>query len=123
MPPVNPPSESHYDLIVVGGGSGGMGASRRAASYGKKAVVIEESGVLGGTCVNVGCVPKKLMWHAADLQEHLKEANEYGFENAGKSFNVPTVNWNYLAEKRDAYVRRLNGIYDRNLEKDKVDYI
>ncbi|WFD39300.1 glutathione-disulfide reductase [Malassezia japonica] len=123
MPPVNPPSESHYDLIVLGGGSGGMGASRRAASYGKKAVVIEESGVLGGTCVNVGCVPKKLMWHAADLQEHLKEAHEYGFEDAGKSFNVPTVNWNYLAEKRDAYVRRLNGIYDRNLEKDKVDYI
>ena len=123
MPPVHPPSETHYDLIVLGGGSGGMGASRRAASYGKKAVVIEESGVLGGTCVNVGCVPKKLMWHASDLQEHLKEAHEYGFGDAGKSLAVPCINWNYLAEKRDAYVRRLNGIYDRNLEKDHVDYI
>lgn len=123
MPPVQPPSEAHYDLIVLGGGSGGMGASRRAASYGKKVVVIEESGVLGGTCVNVGCVPKKIMWHAADLQEHLKEAHEYGFEDAGKSFSVPKVNWTTLAEKRDAYVRRLNGIYDRNLEKDHVDYV
>lgn len=123
MPPVQPPSAKHYDLIVLGGGSGGMGASRRAASYGKKVAVIEESGVLGGTCVNVGCVPKKLMWHAADLQEHLKEAHEYGFESAGKSFSVPTVNWNMLAEKRDAYIRRLNGIYDRNLEKDHVEYI
>ncbi|WFD42141.1 glutathione-disulfide reductase [Malassezia psittaci] len=123
MPPINLPSDSHYDVIVLGGGSGGMGASRRAASYGKKVIVIEEDGKLGGTCVNVGCVPKKLMWHASDIQERLQEAHEYGFEDAGKSFKVPKVNWNQLAEKRDAYVRRLNGIYDRNLEKDKVDYV
>ncbi|WFD25210.1 glutathione-disulfide reductase [Malassezia nana] len=122
MPPVSVP-DSHYDVLVIGGGSGGMGASRRAASYGKKVAVVEESGRLGGTCVNVGCVPKKLMWHAADLQEKLKEAHEYGFTNAGSQFKVPTVDWNYLAEKRDAYVRRLNGIYDNNLKKDQVAYI
>lgn len=122
MPPVRAP-DSHYDVLVIGGGSGGMGASRRAAMYGKKVAVVEESGRLGGTCVNVGCVPKKLMWHAADLQEKLKEAHEYGFTDGGSSFQVPTVNWHYLAEKRDAYVRRLNGIYDNNLKKDNVAYI
>ncbi|CAD6983978.1 unnamed protein product, partial [Tilletia controversa] len=96
MPPV-PKPEQRYDLVVVGGGSGAMGMSRRAASYGINVCVIEEDGRLGGTCVNVGCVPKKLMRHAADQAEALRS--------------------------RDAYVRRLNGIYDRNLEKDKVTYI
>ena len=116
MPPVKIPASEHYDLLVIGGGSGGMGASRRAASYGKKVAVIEQAGKLGGTCVNVGCVPKKLMWHAADLQDKLKEAQEYGFMDASGSFAVPTVNWNMLVEKRDAYIRRLNGIYDNNLK-------
>lgn len=123
MPPVKIPASEHYDLLVIGGGSGGMGASRRAASYGKKVAVIEQAGKLGGTCVNVGCVPKKLMWHAADLQDKLKEAQEYGFMDASGSFAVPTVNWNMLVEKRDAYIRRLNGIYDNNLKKDNVEYI
>lgn len=124
MPPVKHPSTTHYDALVIGGGSGGMGASRRAAAYGKRVAVIEESGRLGGTCVNVGCVPKKLMWHAADLQEHLKEASSYGFRRSdGCEFEVPHVDWRTLAERRDAYVRKLNGIYDNNLQKDKVDYI
>ena len=123
MPPVTPPTSEHYDLLVIGGGSGGMGASRRAASYGKKVAVIEEAGKLGGTCVNVGCVPKKLMWHASDIQDKLKEAHEYGFTDAGRSFSVPSVDWHTLAEKRDAYIRRLNGIYDNNLQKDHVAYI
>ncbi len=76
MPPVAKPTSTHYDMVVIGGGSGAMGVSRRAAAYGKKVCVIEEDGRLGGTCVNVGCVPKKLMWHAADMAEHLKEAPE-----------------------------------------------
>lgn len=122
MPPVSKP-DTHYDLLVIGGGSGGMGASRRAAKYGKKVAVIESSGRLGGTCVNVGCVPKKLMWHAADLQERLREAHEYGFQNTRPGGDAPRVDWKHLAEKRDAYVRRLNGIYDSNLEKDHVAYI
>ena len=61
MPPVpQPQSGAEYDFLVIGGGSGGFGAARRAASYGKKVAVIEETDHLGGTCVNVGCVPKKV---------------------------------------------------------------
>ncbi|PWN51711.1 putative GLR1-glutathione reductase [Violaceomyces palustris] len=123
MAPLPKPSAEHYDLVVIGGGSGAMGISRRAASYGKKVVVIEEDGRLGGTCVNVGCVPKKIMWYAADINESLKEAPEYGFGDVNNKPEVPKFNWNYFAEKRDAYVRRLNGIYDRNLEKDGVEYL
>jgi len=95
-----------------------MGASRRAAQYGKKVGVIEGSGVLGGTCVNVGCVPKKVMWYAADTAEKIKHAKEYGFD-------IPTVNfrWEEIKKRRDAYVHRLNGIYEKNLKNDKVDYI
>lgn len=118
MPPVSKPQEK-YDLVVIGGGSGAMGLSRRAASYGVKVAVIEEDGRLGGTCVNVGCVPKKLMWHAADVMESVKSAPEYGF----RGVKPDAFDWNYFAEKRDAYVRRLNGIYDNNLKKDGVEYI
>jgi glutathione reductase (NADPH) len=60
--------DSHFDLVVIGGGSGGLGAARRAAQYGAKVAIVEETWRLGGTCVNVGCVPKKVMWHAADLR-------------------------------------------------------
>lgn len=123
MPPLAKPSTNHYDMVVIGGGSGAMGVSRRAAAYGKKVCVIEEDGRLGGTCVNVGCVPKKLMWHAADMAEHLSEAPEYGFGDVNNKPAVPGFAWNYFAEKRDAYVRRLNGIYDRNLDKDGVEYL
>ncbi|MCO5596215.1 hypothetical protein L7F22_050275 [Adiantum nelumboides] len=125
MPPVPKPTSDKWDLIVIGGGSGAMGVSRRAGQYGKKVVVIEESGRLGGTCVNVGCVPKKLMWHAADMREALANSPEYGFGTAdGKPVNgVPEFQWKYFTEKREAYVRRLNGIYDRNVANDKVEYL
>jgi glutathione reductase (NADPH) len=125
MPPLPKPSSDKYDLIVIGGGSGAMGVGRRAAVYGKKVVIIEEDGRLGGTCVNVGCIPKKLMWHAADRAEALKEAHEFGFGTKdGKPLNdVPEFQWKYFSEKRDAYIRKLNGIYDRNVEKDGGEYI
>lgn len=96
-----------------------MGMSRRAAKYGVKVAVIEEDGRLGGTCVNVGCVPKKLMWHAADVRGVLQHAPEYGF----KGTEVKPFDWKYFSEKRDNYVKRLNGIYDKNLANDGVDYI
>lgn len=70
--------------------------------------------------VNVGCVPKKVMWNTADMAEHLRDAPEYGFNIPG---GVPTFEWNTLKKKRDAYIHRLNGIYERNLEKDKCDYL
>ncbi|CAO1622855.1 unnamed protein product [Sympodiomycopsis kandeliae] len=118
MPPIDHPDQK-YDLIVIGGGSGAMGMSRRAAKYGVKVAVIEEDGRLGGTCVNVGCVPKKLMWHAADVRGAVQHAPEYGFPGT----EVKPFDWKYFAEKRDNYVKRLNGIYDNNLKKDHVDYI
>lgn len=67
----------HYNYLVIGGGSGGVASARRAASYGAKTLLIE-SKALGGTCVNVGCVPKKVMWYASDLANRVSHAKEYG---------------------------------------------
>ncbi len=66
----------NFDLVVVGGGSGGIAAARRAAEYGAR-VALVEGGRLGGTCVNVGCVPKKLMWNAAELAGAVADARGY----------------------------------------------
>lgn len=115
------PEENHFDLIVIGGGSGGLGCGRRAASYGKRVAIIEE-GRLGGTCVNVGCVPKKVMFNTSMIQDALHDSADYTFEWE-KGAKMPSVNWPMLKDKRDAYVRRLNGIYSNNLEKDKVTHI
>lgn len=106
-----------FDLIVVGGGSGGLAAAQRAAEYGARAAVVERAR-LGGTCVNVGCVPKKVMWNAASLAHGFHDALEYGFD-------APEVNhdWPTLKAKRDAYVLRLNGIYERNLANKGIEYI
>lgn len=99
-----------YDLLVIGGGSGGIAGARRAAKHGAK-VALVESGRLGGTCVNVGCVPKKIMWHASQIAESLQEAAAYGFGGA----EAVTHDWHTLRANRDAYVEWLNGIYRRNL--------
>src|SRR5208283_300655 len=72
-------STEPFDLISVGGGSGGLACAQRAAEYGAKVAVIE-SGRLGGTCVNVGCVPKKVMWNAASIALALADAADYGFQ-------------------------------------------
>jgi glutathione reductase (NADPH) len=106
-------SSEAFDLICIGGGSGGLACAQRAAEYGAKSVVIE-SGRLGGTCVNVGCVPKKVMWNAAGIALALADAGDYGFGSAGAA--PPGSDWALLKHKRDAYVARLNGIYARNLE-------
>ena len=106
-----------FDLAVIGGGSGGLACARRAAAYGARAVVVE-SGRLGGTCVNVGCVPKKVMWNAAHVADSLRDASEYGFQ-----LDVRGFDWGMLKTKRDAYIERLNGIYERNLANDKVELV
>jgi glutathione reductase (NADPH) len=106
-----------FDLAVIGGGSGGLACARRAAAYGARALVVE-SGRLGGTCVNVGCVPKKVMWNAAHVADSLRDAPEYGFQ-----VNVSGLDWPVLKAKRDAYIERLNGIYQRNLLNDKVELV
>ena len=110
-------SDQAFDLIALGGGSGGLACAQRAAEYGAKAAVIE-SGRLGGTCVNVGCVPKKVMWNAAGLAIALEDAEQYGFDLTRGGHD-----WAGLKAKRDAYVARLNGIYARNLNAKGVEYV
>ena len=106
-----------YDLIVLGGGSGGLAAAQRASEYGARVVVIEPAR-LGGTCVNVGCVPKKVMWNAAQISQEIEDAADYGFNISQHGHD-----WPVLKQKRDAYVKRLNGIYQSNLEKKSIDLI
>jgi glutathione reductase (NADPH) len=110
-------SDQAFDLISVGGGSGGLACAQRAAEYGAKVAVIE-SHRLGGTCVNVGCVPKKVMWNAASVALGLADASDYGF-----NVTVGGNDWPMLKRKRDAYVLRLNGIYERNLAAKGVTYL
>jgi glutathione reductase (NADPH) len=107
--------EPEFDLIAIGGGSGGLACAQRAAQYGARAAVIE-SGRLGGTCVNVGCVPKKVMWNAASIAEQVGDASAYGFEIAGAGHD-----WHALKQRRDAYIARLNAIYARNLAAKSIE--
>eukprot|EP00055_Hartaetosiga_balthica_P003217 m.6956 g.6956 ORF g.6956 m.6956 type:complete len:485 (-) comp2680_c0_seq1:64-1518(-) len=110
-------STKSFDLLVIGGGSGGLGCARRAAEFGIKAAVVE-MGRIGGTCVNVGCVPKKVMWYAATMNEMIHDAPGYGFNVENKG-----LDWGLLKTKRDAYIKRLNGIYDTNLANANIEKI
>ena len=106
-----------FDLLVIGGGSGGIAHARRAAEYGASVAVIE-AGPLGGTCVNVGCVPKKIMWYTASRMHEIAHAGDYGFD-----VTLHGHDWGTVKERRDAYVTRLNGIYERNLGNSGVTYL
>ncbi len=106
-----------FDVLVVGGGSGGLAAAQKAAEYGARAAVFEY-GRLGGTCVNVGCVPKKVMWNAADLAHRMAKAPDYGFR-----LSKPDHDWAQLKQRRDEYVARLNEIYKKNLDRKSVTLI
>jgi glutathione reductase (NADPH) len=106
-----------FELVVIGGGSGGIAHARRAAEYGAQVAVVEY-GPLGGTCVNVGCVPKKIMWYTASHRHHFAHAEDYGF-----SAVVGGHDWGALKARRDAYVNRLNGIYESNLDRSGIRYI
>jgi glutathione reductase (NADPH) len=108
---------THYDYLTIGGGSGGLATAQRAVEYGARVAVIEPQR-LGGTCVNVGCVPKKLMWTAATLAHAMEDAVGYGFR-----VPHPTHDWRALKTARDAYVLKLNGIYETNLSKKGIDWI
>ena len=103
-----------YDLIVIGAGSGGIASANRAAQHGAKCALIEQDR-LGGTCVNRGCVPKKIMWNAAGLAHAAEDAAGYGFAWSG-----PAVDWGKLTADREGYIERLNGIYADNLDSNKV---
>ncbi|RMG56768.1 MAG: glutathione-disulfide reductase [Gammaproteobacteria bacterium] len=107
----------HYDLIAIGGGSGGLSVAERAARYGARCAVVE-SGRLGGTCVNVGCVPKKVMWYAAEIAHVLEMAPDYGF-----SVERGPLDWGELVRRREAYISGINTWYHSYLEDSDIDEI
>ena len=107
----------HYDYLSIGAGSGGIASANRAAIRGAKAAVIEAKAV-GGTCVNVGCVPKKVMWYGAHIAEALKYAPSYGFNVEQKSYD-----WATMVNSREAYIERIHGGYKRGFEGNGVEYI
>nr|ODN95526.1 glutathione-disulfide reductase [Cryptococcus depauperatus CBS 7855] len=127
MPPLSKTQAEEigeYDYFVIGGGSGGLASARRASSYGAKVGLVEASPRLGGTCVNVGCVPKSMYpKYTADVAENLRKSAAYGFGKEGEGAKIAAdFKWTELKHKRDEYIKRLNGIYERNLVNDKVDY-
>jgi glutathione reductase (NADPH) len=145
-----PAKKYDFDLVVIGGGSGGSGAARRAAKYGAKVAVIVcfpslilaspdgghrkrptgwEALVSVCSCLPrssfpkflllcSGCVPKKIMWHAKDVAAKIKAGPAYGFD-----VKLPSFDWLAIKEKRDAYIKRLNGIYLKNYQNDGVEPI
>jgi glutathione reductase (NADPH) len=106
-----------YDLIVIGAGSGGVRAARMAAQTGKKVAVIEYQ-ALGGTCVNVGCVPKKLFVYASHFAESFEDAQGFGWH-----VDKPQFSWQKLLKNKNAEILRLNGIYEKLLKQAGVDLI
>ena len=106
-----------FDLFTIGGGSGGVRASRVAAGYGAR-VAIAESGRFGGTCVNVGCIPKKLFSYAAHFRDDFEDAAAYGWSVAEPSFD-----WRTLVANKDKEIARLNGVYERLLASVGVEIV
>ncbi|MEJ2621793.1 MAG: glutathione-disulfide reductase [Candidatus Thiodiazotropha sp.] len=106
-----------YDLIAIGAGSGGLSVAERAAKYGAKCAVIEAKRI-GGTCVNQGCVPKKVMWYGAGIAHTLEDAKDYGFDIAINNFS-----WKTLKQHRDDYVAGINNWYHTYLKDSEIDEI
>ena len=107
-----------YDYIVIGGGSGGIASANRAAMHGAKVILFERKEV-GGTCVNVGCVPKKVMWYGAQVAETLhRYAGEYGFDVTINKFDFATLKAN-----RQAYIDRIHGSYERGFDSNGVERV
>ena len=110
-------SKFDFDYICIGGGSGGIASANRASMYGQKVAIIEAKD-LGGTCVNLGCVPKKAMWYAGQIADALRYAPDYGFDAPLKNFS-----WAKLIASRDAYIERIHQSYDRVLANNNVTVI
>ena len=107
-----------YDIIAIGGGSGGIATMNRAGEHGAKAAVIEEK-KLGGTCVNVGCVPKKIMWYGAQIAESFHHYGpDYGFTSSDVQFDFAK-----LRQNREAYIDRARSSYDGSFKRNGVDLI
>jgi len=106
-----------FDFIALGGGSGGIATAARAAQNGAKVALIEYN-ELGGTCVNVGCVPKKAMWFAAQVAETLELAGDYGFD-----VKAQDLNWNTLITARENYINNIHKFYDGYLQRLNIQHI
>ncbi len=106
-----------FDLIVIGGGSGGVAAARRAASYNAKVLLVEKS-ALGGTCVNLGCVPKKLFVYASSLRKEFESSKNYGWD-----IEINNFDWHRLIENKNAEIKRLNNIYKNLLSDSSVQLV
>ena len=106
-----------FDLIVLGGGSGGIACAVRAARYGAKVAVIEKK-YLGGTCVNLGCVPKKIMFNASMVAETLRKAPSFGFDAVEIK-----LDWQALVSRRDAYIAQLRENYAKRFAQYKITYL
>ncbi len=113
---MSPPTD--LDLFVIGAGSGGVRAARTAAQRGVRVAVADDA-PLGGTCVNLGCIPKKLYSYAAGYAESFEEAHGYGWTAAGK----PTLDWNTLKTNRATEITRLNDVYRKLLEGVGVEIV
>ena len=98
--------EYDYDIIAIGAGSGGLSVVERAAEHGKKCAVVEAK-KLGGTCVNIGCVPKKVMWFGAHIAEALRDASSFGFDIEQKGFD-----WGKLVKNREEYITNITSWYE-----------
>lgn len=112
----------HFDFLVIGGGSGGIAAARRAASYGARVGLVEGAD-LGGTCVNRGCIPKKMTFNAAALAHELADARAYGFQLQAPPEGGHPFDWASFKARRDAYLERLRGIYANRLQMDDVEHV
>ncbi|MFD1557342.1 glutathione-disulfide reductase [Paraburkholderia silviterrae] len=110
-------SEYEFDLFTIGAGSGGIRASRRAAAFGARVAVAEQQ-FLGGTCVNIGCIPKKLFSYAAHFHKDFEDAHGYGW-----SFDRLSFDWQALLEGKNREIERLNGVYDKLLTQSGVELI
>ena len=106
-------SSRDFDLIVIGGGSGGLAGAFRAAAHGAKVALMEPQ-ALGGTCVNVGCVPKKAMWFAAELAGRIGQARALGFALPEE---VPPLDWTELLLRRSRYIENIHKAYRARLEQ------
>ncbi|MEJ2140915.1 MAG: glutathione-disulfide reductase [Gammaproteobacteria bacterium] len=107
----------HFDLIAIGGGSGGLSAAERAAEYGMKTAVVENN-KLGGTCVNIGCVPKKVMWFASGIAETMQDAAGYGFDVTVNNFS-----WSKLVENREGYIKGILDWYGNYLKDSNIEHL
>jgi len=108
---------THFDLIAIGGGSGGLSVAERASRHGARCALVE-FGLLGGTCVNVGCVPKKIMWYGACIAHMLEDAPGYGFSTGKVDFD-----WATIQTKRDKHISKINNWYHTYLSDSNIQEI